>query len=319
MLMGRMKMIDAHGRKIEYLRLSVTQRCNLKCLYCNPAEADGCELLNPGQIEKIVGIMAQLGIRKVRLTGGEPLMCSDLEDIVKRLAGINGIDDLPLTTNGVGLETRIRRLHEAGVSRFNISLDSLDKVKYVRITGVNGFESVMRAVNRALELNISVKLNAVLMRGVNDDEIDDFINLAKHNPLEVRFIELMPIGDYGESNQDQVMKSEEILASRPYLQYIGEGVGGVAELYKASDFKGIVGFISPISHKFCHTCNRIRLTAEGTIKPCLGDNDEVPLAPLLNDESALYAAIENAIYTKPKGHCFDARYKSLRDMKRIGG
>jgi len=312
-------MIDAHGRKIEYLRLSVTQRCNLKCLYCNPSEVEDCALLTPKQIEKIVNFMTLMGIRKVRLTGGEPLMRSDLEDIIQRIAAIDGINDLPLSTNGIGLETRIHRLYEAGVTRFNISLDSLSREKYAGITGVDGLEAVIRAIRKALDLNISIKLNAVLMRGINDDEIDNFISLAKDNPLEVRFIELMPIGNYGESNQSRVIRSEEILASRPYLTYVGEGVEGVAELYKASDFKGIVGFISPVSHKFCRNCNRIRLTAEGTIKPCLGDNGEVSLVPLLNNDSELYEAIRNAIYKKPKGHCFDAGYKSLRDMKRIGG
>jgi cyclic pyranopterin phosphate synthase len=312
-------MIDKQGRSIEYLRLSVTPQCNLKCIYCNPADSDCCLTLNPAQIEIIVRQMVKLGIHKVRLTGGEPLMRADLEEIIARLSAIDGITDLPLTTNGVGLESRISSLSQAGVTRFNISLDSLDREKYKKITGADVFPTVMSAIDKALQMNIPVKLNAVLMRGVNDDDIGGFIGLARQYPLDIRFIELMPIGGYGEANRDQVMTREEILEAHPDLVFVGEGSGGVAQMYTAPGFCGRVGFISPISHQFCNTCNRVRMTAEGTIKPCLGDNGEVALAPFLNDEEALYHVIREAIFNKPKGHCFKEAYQSVRDMKRIGG
>lgn len=312
-------MIDAHGRNIDYLRLSITQRCNLHCTYCNPAASDDCGLLNAEQIGRILRIMAKLGVTKVRLTGGEPLMRADLEDIIREAKRIPGIKDIPITTNGVGLAPRIEALHAAGVTRFNISLDTLQREKFQQITGVDGFEQVWAAIQKGMDMGLNLKLNAVLIRGINDDEIGDFIALAKKYPLEMRFIELMPIGQFGEDNQDKVISGDEILAAHPELCFKALGAAGVAELYTAPGFMGSVGFISPVNHKFCATCNRIRLTADGRIKPCLGDNGEVSLQGILDDDAALEAAIRDAIYNKPTGHCFEKGYKSLRDMKRIGG
>jgi len=312
-------MIDSHGRNIEYLRLSVTQKCNLNCLYCSPDKAGNCSLLSPEQIEKAVRIMAGLGIKKVRITGGEPLMRADLEQIIKRVAAIDGIKDIPMTTNAIGLYERIDSLKSAGITRFNISLDSMNREKYKSITGSDKFNSVMKSIYKAIENNISLKINAVLIKGKNDDEIDDFINFAKSYPVEVRFIELMPIGKFGEDNRDKVVTGDEILKSREYLKYIKDGASGVARLYSAKDFKGCVGFISPISHKFCSSCNRIRMTADGVIKPCLSDNGETDIMPFIDNEEELEKAIYNAIFNKPKGHCFDLGFRSIRDMKRIGG
>ena len=312
-------MIDALGRNIRYLRLSVTERCNLNCLYCSPAKDDPATLLKPDEIAKCVSIMVKLGVDKVRITGGEPLVRRDLEEIIAKLTAIDGIDDLPMTTNAVGLDLRIHDLVKAGISRFNISLDTLDRQRYKEITRVDGMDSVLRAVDLGLQLGVNVKLNAVLIRGVNDMDLPGFMEYVKETPVQVRFIELMPIGSYGEDNQDKVIHPEEVLAQFPELKPIGRASGGVATVYKADGMAGSIGFISPLSHAFCHECNRIRLTADGRIRPCLGDNGESDIRPYLNDEAALHKAIYDAIYHKPTGHHFQDGFASNRDMQHIGG
>ncbi|MDL2225953.1 GTP 3',8-cyclase MoaA [Eubacteriales bacterium OttesenSCG-928-M02] len=312
-------MIDAFGREIRYLRLSVTERCNLRCLYCSPATTDGAELLTPDEIGNIVSIMVSYGVDKVRITGGEPLIRRDLEQIIHRLSAIDGISDLPMTTNGVGLDARISDLVKAGITRFNISLDTLDRDRYQQITGVDGLDSVLSAVDKGIAMGVDVKLNAVLIRGLNDGDVDGFLAYAKAHPVQVRFIELMPIGDYGEDNRDKVVESDEILARHPELLPVGRSSGGVATVYKGEGYLGSVGFISPISHQFCHECNRIRLTADGRIRPCLGDNGETNLQPYLGDDAALREAIHDGIYNKPRGHNFKDGFSSTRDMKHIGG
>lgn len=312
-------MIDALGREIRYLRLSVTERCNLNCMYCSPAKDDPAALLTPHEIGEAVGAFVRLGVDKVRITGGEPLCRQDLADIIRRLSAIPGIGDLPMTTNAVGLDVRIRELVKAGISRFNISLDTLDRERYREITRVDGLQSVLRAVDIALSLGVNVKLNAVLIRGVNDGDVSGFMDYVMEHPVEVRFIELMPIGAFGEDNQDKVVRQDEILAAYPGLSPVGTASGGVARVYAAPGMKGSIGFISPVSHKFCSTCNRVRLTADGRVRPCLGDNGEVDIRTYLGDEAALLAAIRDAVYRKPQGHHFESGFSSSRDMQHIGG
>ena len=313
-------MIDRCGRTIEYLRLSVIDRCNLRCVYCQPGEGSSCGMLTCGEILAIVREMANIGIRKVRITGGEPLVRKDLEQIVAGIAATPGIDDIPMTTNGIGLAPRLRNLLRAGITRLNISLDSLRADRYAEITKYGSFEDVWAGIEEAIALGVNLKINVVLIRGVNDDEISDFIAIAKEKPVEVRFIELMPIGKYGQDNRDKVVAGVEILAAHPYLRQVGVGSSGVAELYTGDGFAGKVGLIRPVSHSFCDQCNRVRVTSDGKLKLCLGDNGEVDLMGVLHSEpEKLGDVIRQAVYNKPNGHHFEDEYCSLRNMRQIGG
>ncbi|MBF7096969.1 GTP 3',8-cyclase MoaA [Alkalibacter mobilis] len=319
-------MIDVYGRTIEYLRISVTERCNLKCMYCDP-DGENCirqeeRKLTPEQIEQITRSMARIGIKKVRVTGGEPLVRDDICDIVSRIAAIDGIQDVSMTTNGINLGKYAKDLKKAGLKRINISLDSLNEDRFKRITGGGVLQKTLNGIDKAIEAGLSpIKINTVLIKGVNDDEIDDFIELTKSKPLECRFIELMPIGDFGEKNSDKIVVNQDIISARPKLQYLEKtDKGAPAEYYKIPGYLGKVGFISPMSHKFCGDCNRIRLTSDGKIRPCLGNNGEIDIMDTLkNDPDSLDKLIEDIVYNKPGGHHFGEKYSSSRSMNRIGG
>lgn len=319
-------MIDRCGRAIDYLRISVTEKCNLKCIYCDP-DGENCTMevepkLTPEQIEAIVVSMAKVGIRKVRITGGEPLLRRDVCDIVARVARVEGIQDVSMTTNGVNLSRYARPLKEAGLKRLNISMDSLREDRFAQITGGGQLKKILEGIDLALEVGlVPVKINTVLIRDVNDDEIDDFIALTKDRPLECRFIELMPIGPFGENNGEKVVPSREIIQNRPYLEYLKKSdKGAPAEYYKAKGHVGKVGFISPMTHKFCSDCNRIRLTSDGKIRPCLGNNGEVDVMEVLQQHPEnMDELIRNIIFNKPEGHHFEEEFTSSRHMNRIGG
>jgi GTP 3',8-cyclase len=321
-------MKDKFGREIEYLRISITQNCNLKCIYCASSSsgqkpASECDTgLTPLEIRTVTGAMAGLGIKKVRITGGEPLMRADIGEIIRGISGIKGIEDISVTTNGVYLNEMAKELKKAGLKRINISLDSLREERFRFITGGGSLRMVLDGIGKALEYGmIPVKINTVLVKGINDDEIDDFIRLAKERPVEVRFIELMPIGRFGEQNGEKIVFNQDIISSHPELvKCEDQAKSGVAKYYKVDGYQGKIGFISPISHKFCHCCNRIRLTCDGRIKPCLGDNGEVSVLDVLrNNPSKLGEFIERVIYEKPAGHNFDDGYRSERTMNTIGG
>jgi GTP 3',8-cyclase len=317
---------DRFGREIEYLRVSVTQNCNLKCIYCAPDEK-GCIVNNPStitaaEIESIVRSAAKAGIKKVRVTGGEPLVRPDICDIVERISRIDGIDDLSMTTNGINLDRLAEGLKNAGLKRLNVSIDSLDSDKFTYITGRGKLEDALNGVQKALSLGLRpVKINTVLIKGVNDNEIDDFMQLAKDSPLEVRFIELMPIGKFGEENADKRILNSDIIAAHPELIFLKDSLSGQPTLYYTIDgYKGKIGFISPISHKFCDRCNRIRLTCDGKIRPCLGDNGEVDVVSVLRQTpDKLDDLIRRIIFEKPEGHHFENRFSSQRNMNMIGG
>ncbi|MCR4435329.1 MAG: GTP 3',8-cyclase MoaA [Clostridiales bacterium] len=317
--------MDSHGRNIEYLRISVTQNCNLKCVYCSPGsggvEDANCTVLTAKDYKTIVGIMAGLGIRKVRITGGEPLMRKDVCGIIAAISGIPGICDISLTTNGVYLDAMAQKLKEAGLMRLNISLDSLKEDRFEQITGANKLKSVLKGIDRAVSIGLlPVKINTVLIKGLNDSEIDDFIRLAKDAPVDVRFIELMPVGKFGEQNQDRAVNNSDIIASHPQLiPCEDEDVNQPARYFKIEGYRGRIGFISPMSHKFCNFCNRIRLTCDGKIKPCLGNNGETDIAGFLGDARRLEAAIRKSIFEKPAGYSFGAGFVSKRNMGAIGG
>lgn len=319
-------MKDQYGRKIEYLRISVTDFCNLKCIYCNPdgkyLNDNPSKYLKPEEFEKIVRSMAKEGIRKIRITGGEPLVRPDVCEIIERIAGIPGIEDISMTTNGINLDRMAGDLKKAGLKRLNISLDTLKEDKFRYITGGGDIARTMNGIKKALELGMTpVKINTVLVRGVNDDEIDDLIALTKDEPIQVRFIELMPIGFFGEANAEKIIYSDEIIGARPHLKFQERSdKGAPATYYTIDGHQGKVGFISAMSHKFCSDCNRIRLTSDGKIRPCLGNNGEIDIRGFLNLEpEMLDQKIREIIYRKPRGHNFTEGFTSSRKMNGIGG
>jgi len=318
-------MIDKRGRNIEYLRVSLTDRCNLRCLYCMPEKGiekrSHTEILRFEEVEKIIKACAKIGINKVRFTGGEPLILKGIDKLIKNTASIPGIKDISITTNGMLLADMAEELKSAGLKRVNISIDTLNAEKFLKITRVGDINKVLKAIEKCLSLNMEpVKLNTVLMRGINDDEIEDFFKLTMDNPIQVRFIELMPIGEGAKYFDRCSMKVEEILERHPELIPVKDD-SKVASVYKLPGAKGSIGLISPVSCKFCGECNRIRLTATGTIKPCLHSAEEINLKPYLNDEKKLIEVIEDTVYNKPEEHHLerDGKSDTARMMFQIGG
>ncbi|MPW26667.1 GTP 3',8-cyclase MoaA [Alkalibaculum sp. M08DMB] len=320
-------MKDQFQREIKYLRISITERCNLKCIYCSPGEGEDCKeektrYLTPSEIELVVRSMAKVGISKVRITGGEPLIRNDVCEIIERVASVSGIEDISLTTNGIKLDKMAEGLKKAGLNRLNISLDSLNEERFSYITGGGKLKNTLKGIEKSLELGLQpVKINTVLVKGINDSEIESFIELTKDRPIEVRFIELMPIGKFGEENSDKIIANEQIIKAHPQFIYDGKSnCGQPATYYTIEGYKGKIGFISPMSHKFCTTCNRVRLTYDGLIKPCLGNNGEIDLLDTIqNHPERLDREIRQIIFNKPKGHNFGSDFSSKRNMNTIGG
>jgi len=316
-------MKDSFGRNIDYLRLSVTQRCNLKCIYCNPSACKDptCREMTASEFEKIVQIMADFGIKRVRLTGGEPLIRQDIVEITKRISSIKGISDLSMTTNGIRLVHFAEELKKAGLMRVNISIDSLMEEKYSKLTG-GRLSDVFKGIEASQKAGLKpLKLNVVLMEGINDDEISEFINLTKDIELDVRFIEMMPFND-DNKKQGNTLANTHIMNKYPQLQPVYEEYNGQpARYYKLPGYAGRVGFISPMSHKFCSCCNRIRITSDAKIRTCLGDNCEYDFYDLLKKDNVegIKRIIEQAILNKPEGHNFGKKYVSNRKMNQIGG
>ena len=316
-------MIDGFGRNINYLRLSVTDLCNLRCLYCMPEEGvckkDHASMLTEDEIVCAAEVAASLGIEKIRITGGEPLVKRNILSICRRVAAVPGVVEVNMTTNGILLPQLAVSLREAGVRRINISLDTLDAEKYAFITRRDQLDDVLRGVQAALAAGFEkVKLNAVLIGGFNDDEIEDLVALTVEYPLDVRFIELMPIGDTG-FGKEAYLPATEVLRRLPALEPQPED-GGTAKLYRLPGAQGNVGLISPVSAHFCGSCNRIRLTADGKLKPCLHSSVEYSLKGL--DREGMARVMKQAILDKPEWHGlldYANRSKSQRSMNRIGG
>jgi cyclic pyranopterin phosphate synthase len=272
------------------------------------------------EIRRIVRCMVSLGINKVRLTGGEPLLRRDLEKIVEVLRDCGQIKDLCMTTNGQGMAPRVKALKDSGLMRLNISLDSLRPDRFRRITGGGNLQEVLEGIEAAIIWDLTpVKVNCVTLRGINSDEIDDFINLAKKYPIHVRFIELMPMGETFQKNF--MVSSREILDAHEELRPLEPSYAAQpAENYTGDGFLGTVGFISPISHRFCDLCNRVRVTSDGKLRPCLGDNFEINLRDVMWDgDEALYRAIRQGVFNKSQGHHFEEDFVTVRSMNRIGG
>lgn len=316
-------MIDSFGRKINYLRVSVTKRCNLNCTYCG-AECEKDSELTAEEISKLVSAFVKLGITKVRLTGGEPLVRSDICEIAEKIGSLEGVKKLALTTNGVLLARYAERLKKAGVNAVNISLDTTDRQQYEKITGFDLLDKVYEGIDEAERVGLSpIRLNAVLIRGENDDQAEKLINIARDRKIDVRFIELMPFSDEGE-NEKLVIKGEEILRKFPFLREC-ESKGrtdfekSVAKYYSADSFKGRIGFITPVSDKFCSDCNRIRLLSDGKVRPCLGSDEVYNLLQYIDDEELLIEKTKQVIYAKPMEHKFSCSYGNSHGLNKIGG
>ncbi|MCI8991195.1 MAG: GTP 3',8-cyclase MoaA [Eubacterium sp.] len=316
-------MRDKFDREINYLRISVTDECNLRCIYCMPNEG-GCDtysedLLSRKEIVEIVQAAVSLGITKIRITGGEPLVRPDIVDICRDVASVKGIKELAITTNGLLLADLAEPLKEAGVTRVNVSLDTLQTDKFRRITRRGKYKEVVAGIRKALQAGLTpVKLNTVLIGGFNIDEIRDFAELTRKGDFEVRFIELMPIGECVKFPKSAFVKGDVVLEQVPELVEVGES--GVARMFRFADGKGKVGIISPVSQHFCLTCNKIRLTCDGKIKPCLHSSEEILIKGLHGEE--LYHTMEEAIFWKPAKHVdlsYGYQSESKRAMNRIGG
>lgn len=338
-------MQDGLGREIDYLRISVTDKCNLRCRYCMPPHGITPlaheEILTLEEIFRLVGIMEQLGIRKVRLTGGEPMVRKNLPWLVEQIHGLCGIREIAMTTNGTLLAPQAKVYREAGLTAVNISLDTLDPERFRCITGCDkadraaGVDSVLRAIDAALEQQLRVKINCVPCVEMNGDDIEGIAMLAEDRPVDVRFIELMPIGCGKEYTG---IPSKGIL--RRLEQRFGKAIAfsekvnmatGPATYYQFPGFSGRIGFISPISHKFCRECNRVRLTCEGRLKLCLHYDRGLELKPLLRSgasDEEIGRQIINALKEKPSEHHFRERaageelpggMEEQRKMVQIGG
>ena len=317
-------MIDRHGRDITYLRISLTDKCNLRCRYCMPEEGvckrSHHEMINENEVVTAVEVAASLGIRKIRLTGGEPLVKKNIVSICRKVAAVEGIKEVCLTTNGILLPKLGKELRAAGVNRLNLSLDTLDPEKYAHITRIGKLEAFQAGLHAALEAGFDkVKINAVLIGGFNDDEIVPLAELTRKYPVDMRFIELMPIQDHDEFGPDAYVPYSRVLDMLPEAEAVAHD-GGVAKLYRLPGAQGNIGLISPISAHFCGDCNRMRLTADGKLKPCLHAPDEYSIKGLNKEE--MKAVFEKAIWDKPAWHGdLNAinRSKAGRNMNEIGG
>lgn len=326
-------MKDIYNRNIDYIRISVTDRCNLRCIYCMPEE--GVELschenlLSFEEITRLCENFAKLGIKKVKITGGEPLIRRDLVTLIKSIKDIEGIENVTLTTNGILLEDKIDDLVKAGLDAVNISIDTLDEDNFKRITRVGDVHKVIRAIDKCLQYKeLKVKINCVPIKGEDEKDILDMVSLAKDRDLSVRFIEIMPIGlgkNISGYSDDEIINLIEKNIGH-LTAYEGKLGNGPAVYYSLPGFKGKIGFISAVNHKFCESCNRVRLTSEGFLKKCLQYEYGSDLKSLLrsgkSDEEIL-KVIEETIYNKPESHMFSKKNNKekleLKGMSQIGG
>lgn len=317
-------MQDRYKRTISYLRVSVTDLCNLRCKYCMPAEGipkrSHNEILRLEEVEEIVRAAAELGIRKVRITGGEPLVRPGVIELCRQISAIPGIEELAITTNGLLLERYAEQLAQAGVHRVNISLDTLRPDRFSEITRGGSLEQVLRGISAARQAGLTpIKINTVLIGGFNEDEIIPLVEQTRTKDVEVRFIELMPLGPGASFPPEAYLPCSAVLRCVPELEKM-DRASGVARLYRLPNGIGRVGLISPVSCDFCAQCDRIRLTSDGKLKPCLHSDQEIPLRGLHG--ASLRQALQDAICQKPQRHgSLDPGTPTAggRAMNRIGG
>ncbi|MDR7855352.1 GTP 3',8-cyclase MoaA [Tissierella sp.] len=317
-------MKDSFGREISYLRISVTDRCNLRCKYCMPEKGvskfSHDTMLTLEEIYEITKAFVDLGINKVRFTGGEPLVRKGIVDLISRVSKLEGIKDLSMTTNGLLLKEYANELKEAGLNRVNISLDTLDKDKYYKITRGGNLDHVLEGIKEARKVGLlPIKINTVLIGGFNDDEIESLVKLTEED-IDLRFIELMPIGEASSWAEENFISNNIILDKvRDLMPIPREDISSPAVYYRLPNGKGKVGIINPISCKFCSNCNRVRLTSRGQLKLCLHSNKEIDIKEVLRRGRDIKEIILNSICEKEESHHLEEGKYITRNMNQIGG
>ena len=322
---------DSFGRHIEYVRLSVTDKCNMRCFYCMPEGFKGFEIpenwLTFNEIERVIGAFVDLGVNRVRLTGGEPLVRRNITGLIEQLAKLDGLDDLSMSSNAALLTKYADDLSKSGISRVNVSLDSLNPERFKQVTGNGKLDEVLAGLEAAKKANLSpIKINMVAMKGINDDEYIDMVDYCIKMGFTLRFIETMPVGSTGrnasENFQDLAEVREQISRKYELVPSVMSG-GGPARYYSIKGTHLNIGFITPISQHFCETCNRVRLSVDGTLYMCLGDEHKFELRPLLRagiSDDELKAKIIKALDMKPEKHDFNKKpEKVMRFMSMTGG
>ena len=324
-------LVDKYGRRITYVRLSITDRCDFRCTYCMAEEMTFLprhEVMSLEECLRVASVFVGLGVSKLRITGGEPLVRKDAMWLVKKLGALPGLDNLVITTNGSQLDRFAQPLRDAGVKRINISLDTLQADRFKKVTRIGELQKVLNGIKAARAAGFKrTKLNAVMMRGTNDDEFVDLVQFAVDHELDISFIEEMPLGEIHGRNNTYISSEEtrQLLAPRFELIPSTENSGGPARYWRIPGSESRIGFISPHSHNFCDTCNRVRITAKGELYPCLGQNDAVNLLQVLrsdNSEEGLRQAIIDSMGIKPFGHDFTQQMDAphvVRFMSMTGG
>ncbi|WP_444679345.1 GTP 3',8-cyclase MoaA [Halomonas sp. E19] len=328
-----LQLIDDFGRRVRYVRISVTDRCDFRCVYCMSEEMTflpRAQILTLEEVGMVARAFVEMGVEKIRLTGGEPLVRRGIDALVEQIAALPGLKDLAMTTNGAGLDKHAGRLREAGLSRLNISLDTLDAERFHQLTRTGNLERVLSGIRAARSAGFDrIKLNAVILKGRNDDEIVDLVDFARTERVDISFIEEMPLGEVSDhSRAETFCSSDEVQAAieRHYpLLATTETTLGPSRYFRMPDSETRVGFISPHSHNFCASCNRVRVTAEGRLLLCLGNEHSVDLRAVLRrhpgDLDALKQAIVEALPLKPERHHFttDGDVQIVRFMNMTGG
>lgn len=319
-------MLDGYERNIDYARISLTDKCNLRCVYCMPEDkVYENNLINDtlsfNDYKFIINGLSQVGIKKIKFTGGEPLLYPHLIELIKYAHYECNIDDISITTNGIGLNEIAYELKRSGLKSVNISLDSLKSYKYKSITRGGNLTDVLKSINRCLELGIKVKINCVVIKRFNDDEVYDFIEMANYYPIDVRFIELMPLGEGEYFYENGYFNISNFINDIDELYKIEDEKGSTARLYQAKYAKGRIGIITPISCQFCNTCNRIRITSDGKIKLCLHSSEETDIRYYLNKPMIFKEVLKEIILKKPDKHNLLESNSSdtYRQMYEIGG
>ncbi len=320
-------MKDTFSRKINYMRISITDLCNLRCQYCMPAEGvykkQHKDMISLDEIVEVVKAGAEEGITKIRITGGEPLVKKGIIELIEKINAIDGIKDIALTTNGLLLKSMGKDLKKAGLNRLNISIDSLKPNRYKEITRGGNVYEVLDGIQEVLRLNMKpIKLNVVVIGGYNEDELYDFASLTLKDAIDVRFIELMPIGEASNWSKERFISNEEVRKRIGNLIPLEREPSSPAQYFKLPNALGRVGFIDPISSHFCNSCNRIRLTSDGKLKPCLHSQQEVDVMDVIrNNSSDIKSKLKEAILLKPEKHYLytDEHIIGNRNMSEIGG
>lgn len=327
-------LVDSHKRVINYLRVSITDRCNLRCTYCMPASGmkylDQKKVLTFEEILRIIRVLAQRGLKKVRVTGGEPTVRPGLTEFIADLNKVEGITDIAMTSNGIYLKKLAQPLFQAGLRRINLSLDTLDRKKFAEITRRDYYDKVWEGINEAERVGMSpIKINIVAQRGFNDSEMEDFVKLTYTKPYHIRFIEYMPVAQYGSEWKKKFISMDEMKKMMEkrfgeFIPMIGSSQLGPATNFKIKGGKGVVGFITAVSKHFCSSCNRIRLTSDGKMKQCLFSKKYIDFRETLRNgcsDEDISCLLDQAMITKPEGHTIslDKTEKFMDSMVGIGG